>query len=87
MRVPVRDPTGRKVDAITTEQPLGSRIERHGRGELLSHSALLLELPDQCASGHRGRAEIRLVAVDVVDSDVAAVGFDSFRVVVERQDQ
>ena len=87
MRVPIRNASGRKVDAITAEQPLDVPVERHRRGEPLAHSALLPERPKQRAAGDRGRAEMGRVAVEVVDGDIAAIGLDAFRVLVERQDQ
>ena len=87
VRVPIRNASGRKVDAITAEQPLDVPVERHGRGEPLAHYALLPERPKQRAPGDRGRAEMGRVAVEVVDGDIAAIGLDAFRVLVERQDQ
>ena len=87
MRVPICNASGWKVDAITTEEPLFVRVHRDGRRQFLARRGLLLELPDQRASGDGGRAKRRCVAVDVVDRDVAVAGLDTFRVLVERQDQ
>ena len=85
MRVPVRDPPAWEVHTIATHQAVP--VEHDLSRELRVGLHLVFELPDQRTAAHRRGPEVRGVALDVIDGDVAARGFDAVRVLVERQDQ
>ena len=73
MGVPVGDAAGREVDAVAAEQP--------GAGRPLG------QLPDERVPLDARRADVRLVARDVVDDPVARPGLDAVRVLRQAEDQ
>ena len=87
MRVAVRDPAGRELDAVAAHQPPGGRVELHVDREERAFAAVFGELPDQRPAVDLPIAEPRLVPLDVVDHPVTRCGRHAVSLVVEREPQ
>ena len=86
MDVTVCDAAGREVDPVAADDPADRGVELHFRSERRARS-VTAELPDEGVAADASRSDRCLVSLEVVDDARPSLGFDSGRMLVEREPQ